>query len=345
MKGLWKYLSPFSPDQSGASAVLYGLGGIVLVCDAGGCAGNICGFDEPRWFKQKSAVFSAGLRDMDAILGRDDRLVDKLALAVADVEADFAAIIGTPVPAVIATDYHGLRRLAEKRIHKPVIVIESTGMGYYDDGEEKAYKELFKTFTQDEYICRKGVIGILGLTPLDSIHPADIEAVKECLQRNGYMDVRVYGEGGIEPIRAAGEAEKNLVLSPAGLKAAKYLQKKFGTPYEATYPVGHNEESVCDNWQDKRVLIVHQQVAANALRERLERHGATVCTATWFKAPEELCRDGDVQLKEEDDFIDMVESGGYDIIFADALFRRAVRNFSGTYVDFPHFAVSGRMDG
>ena len=77
MKGLWKYLSPFSPDQSGASAVLYGLGGIVLVCDAGGCAGNICGFDEPRWFKQKSAVFSAGLRDMDAILGRDDRLVDK----------------------------------------------------------------------------------------------------------------------------------------------------------------------------------------------------------------------------------------------------------------------------
>ena len=101
MKGLWKYLSPFSPDQSGASAVLYGLGGIVLVCDAGGCAGNICGFDEPRWFKQKSAVFSAGLRDMDAILGRDDRLVDKLALAVADVEADFAAIIGTPVPALL----------------------------------------------------------------------------------------------------------------------------------------------------------------------------------------------------------------------------------------------------
>ena len=53
MKGLWKYISPFAPDDSGAAAVLYGLNGIVVICDAGGCAGNICGFDEPRWFSGK----------------------------------------------------------------------------------------------------------------------------------------------------------------------------------------------------------------------------------------------------------------------------------------------------
>ena len=79
MRGLRKYLTPFAPDQSGAVSVLYELGGIIVICDAGGCTGNVCGFDEPRWFQNKSAVFSAGLRDMDAILGRDDRLVAKLA--------------------------------------------------------------------------------------------------------------------------------------------------------------------------------------------------------------------------------------------------------------------------
>ena len=79
MRGLRKYLTPFAPDQSGAVSVLFELGGIVVICDAGGCTGNVCGFDEPRWFEQKSAIFSAGLRDMDAILGRDDRLVAKLA--------------------------------------------------------------------------------------------------------------------------------------------------------------------------------------------------------------------------------------------------------------------------
>ena len=72
---------------------MYELGGIIVICDAGGCAGNVCGFDEPRWFEQKSAVFSApGLRDMDAILGRDDRLVAKLVDAAEKVEAGFAAL-------------------------------------------------------------------------------------------------------------------------------------------------------------------------------------------------------------------------------------------------------------
>ena len=31
MKGLYRYLSPFSPDQSGAVAVLYELGGIIVI--------------------------------------------------------------------------------------------------------------------------------------------------------------------------------------------------------------------------------------------------------------------------------------------------------------------------
>ena len=91
MRGLRKYLTPFAPDQSGAVSVLYELGGIIVICDAGGCTGNVCGFDEPRWFERKSAVFSAGLRDMDAILGRDDRLVAKLVDAAEKVEAGFAA--------------------------------------------------------------------------------------------------------------------------------------------------------------------------------------------------------------------------------------------------------------
>lgn len=115
MRGLRKYLTPFAPDQSGAVSVLYELGGIIVICDAGGCTGNVCGFDEPRWFERKSAVFSAGLRDMDAILGRDDRLVAKLVDAADKIDANFAAIVGTPVPAVIGTDYQALKRMCEKR--------------------------------------------------------------------------------------------------------------------------------------------------------------------------------------------------------------------------------------
>ena len=116
MKGLYRYLSPFSPDQSGAVAVLYELGGIIVILDAGGCAGNICGFDEPRWGHKQSAVYSAGIRDLDAILGRDERTIDKVGGAVEAVgNANFIALIGTPVPAVVGTDLKALARMCEKK--------------------------------------------------------------------------------------------------------------------------------------------------------------------------------------------------------------------------------------
>ncbi len=52
---------------------------------------------------------------MDAILGRDDRLVAKLADAVTKLDAKFAAIIGDAGSAVIGTDYHALKRMTEKK--------------------------------------------------------------------------------------------------------------------------------------------------------------------------------------------------------------------------------------
>ena len=72
MRGLRKYLTPFAPDQSGAVSVLYEFGGIIVICDAGGCTGNICGFDEPRWFESKSALFSAG-RSEERRVGKECR--------------------------------------------------------------------------------------------------------------------------------------------------------------------------------------------------------------------------------------------------------------------------------
>ena len=60
MRGLRKYLTPFAPDQSGAVSVLYEFGGIIVICDAGGCTGNICGFDEPRGLRAKAHCLVQG---------------------------------------------------------------------------------------------------------------------------------------------------------------------------------------------------------------------------------------------------------------------------------------------
>jgi nitrogenase molybdenum-iron protein alpha/beta subunit len=346
MKGLWKYISPFAPDQSGAAAVLYELGGIIVICDAGGCAGNVCGFDEPRWFTGRSAIFSAGLRDMDAILGRDDKLIEKLCHAAAQIDASFAAIIGTPVPSVIGTDYKALQRMAEKKLDLPIVTIDTTGMQLYDNGSEKAWLALFETFAAPVDAVEAGTLAVIGATPLDLNSLDAGQKLQQQLTQEGWQKVICYGMGAtLDDIRQAGRAAKNLVVAPAGLQAAQFLQDRFGTPYEVRYPlVTEPWQTACTEAKGKKILVIHQQVLANSLRTALRQHGAAAVTvATWFQLKDELKEEQDIALAEEDDLIQLVQQGGFDMILGDGSFKKALPFYEGTYIDVPHFAVSGRM--
>ena len=343
MRGLRKYLTPFAPDQSGAVSVLYELGGIIVICDAGGCTGNVCGFDEPRWFERKSAVFSAGLRDMDAILGRDDRLVAKLVDAAEKVEAGFAAVIGTPVPAVIGTDYQALKRMCEKKTDLPVLAVNTDGMELYDGGERKAYLELFKVFAREKLPVETGRVGILGMTPQDVSDLKAADKLREKFKSQGHQAV-CYGMGdGLDEVKKASSVEKNIVVSPAALECARYLEKTFGTPYEVGYPLV--EELVPDmEYAGKKILIVQQQVMAGSIRAELRKRGGDgkITVASWFSMEKDLLEEGDVSLKDEEDYMELVEKGRYDVIFADPCMKRMAKTFSGVFVDEVHFAVSGK---
>ena len=339
MRGLRKYLTPFAPDQSGAVSVLYELGGIVVICDAGGCTGNICGFDEPRWDCRRSAVFSAGLREMDAILGRDDKLVAELADAARRIDASFAAIVGTPVPSVIGTDYRALARMVQSKTGLRVLTVDTTGMELYDVGAEKAYLALFSRFAADRLPVVPGRIGVLGANPLDL---GDLSWAKTLLSR--LPGAVCYGmDSGLEAVAAASSAEKNLVVAPSGLKAARDLQARFGTPYACWDPLA--EDLLPDlDFAGKRILVIHQQITANTLREHLLERGAeTVHTATWFMQLPELTRAGDTRLQEEDDLKDLVRAGGYDLILGDQAQWPILAGYAGELADLPQFSVSGRM--
>lgn len=346
MRGLRKYLTPFAPDQSGAVSVLFELGGIVVICDAGGCTGNVCGFDEPRWFEQKSAIFSAGLRDMDAILGRDDRLVAKLADVVQKIDATFVAVIGTPVPAVIATDYLALKRMSEKKIKLPILTVDTDGMELYDKGEEKAFLELFKIFAIEKYQPEEDRIGILGMTPQDVSDLKAADKMRELFQQKYDQQAVCYGMGdGLEEIKKASSASKNIVVSPAALVAAQYLEKTFGTPYEISYPLAGELIPEMD-YTGKKILVVHQQVIADSIRRELKARGAEIVqVADWFMMKKEFREEGDVFLRDEDDYIEVVENGDFDIIFADECMKRMVPEFGGIFVNTRHFAVSGKLIG
>lgn len=308
MKGLRKVLTPFAPDQSGAVSVLYGLGGLIVIIDAGGCTGNICGFDEPRWQDIRSAVFSAGLRDMDAILGRDKLLVSKIADACEKIDASFVALIGTPVPATIATDYKALKRMLEKEISLPVLTIATDGMRLYDEGEALAYKAL-----ADEFISKDGSLDeiTLGRTPLT--------------YGSDFADIT------LEDYRKIGPSTKVTAASASGVEAAKRL----GIPYETFSSIAAD---LAGSIPSGKVLVCHDEVFGKTLRDK----GTDCDIATFFTLHDEIKQDGDKKITEEDEFTVLAVNGGYDVIVADESLKPLADGFKGQWIDAPFFALSGR---
>ena len=357
--GFRRFTTPFAPDQSGAVSVLYDMGGICVICDAGGCTGNICGFDEPRWFGSQSAVFSAGLRDMDAILGRDDRLVEKLFDASQIIPASFAAIVGTPVPAVIGTDYQALRRMSSRKTGLPVIAVNTDGMEYYDRGLEKTYIALLEEFcrqqkpvaaaglgTLDENKSgAAGIIGIWGYSPLDFAGILSEDDLREWVRQQGYREMICCGAGtGIEDLQKLAFAEKNIVLSPAGAAAARWLQKTYGTQWEYCIPGADRIlRTAAPDLPAGPTLIVHQQVLADSLCGILRRQGIQADSASFFMMKPDVKKDHDVQLREETDLRTLLEERHYTNVIVDRSMEPVIEGLPVNVFHLPHFAVSGEQ--
>ncbi len=80
-----------------------------------------------------------------------------------------------------------------------------------------------------------------------------------------------------------------------GTGSSEVSGKKFGTPYEIAYPLA---EELVPEWiiRGKKILIVQQQVIANAMRRgRCQKKNPgkkeAITAATWFMRKEEILTD------------------------------------------------------
>lgn len=363
IKGLRLFLSPFTPDQSGAESVFFGYNCMTVMLDAGGCIGNTCGFDEPRWKKKPGSVFSAALRDIDAILGSDEILIDKVRKAYEITKGDFISIIGTPITAVIGVDYKAMARLLENRLGIPVVSISTNGMELYDKGIEKAYMELLRKFApksnKKERIVDNNSIGLIGALPLDMYSENKEEMLDFIKKVNTVNDkepeIYTYGYGSLEnDILKYYEISKNIVISPAGIKSAKFMKSEYGIPYEAYYPLDKKLRDILKekirnsgiNKLDKpKILVIHQQFFANAVRDliREEMNYDNISVSTWFMLIDEYSKEGDQRLIEEGDLASLVDSENYNVIIGDPLLQMLIAENEALFIPLPHFAISGEL--
>ncbi len=368
MKGLFKVLPPFAPDYSGVCSVLYNLGGMVVVHDAGGCTGNITGYDEPRWYGNDSAIFSSELREIDAVLGDDDKMIKKIEDAANVLQRGFIALLGSPAPMVIGEDYQALACLLEKRTGLPVMAFDTNGINYYDSGASMAFLEIARRFVKPTWGTTEPLVNIIGATVLDLGQGGNVRKMSSLLKRAGFERVLCWGmDAGMEEIAGSARAVLNVVAAYSGLAAARFMESEYGIPYLVGIPIGsapaaefirsaaavlgkkkvaENDIFVKKTCDAGSVLVIGEQVMSNSIREclRMDMGVERVDVASFFKLNSGIREKGDVQLEQEADLLVLSKEGNYDLVVGDPLYRNLLNMKKGSrYVDFPHIALSSRL--
>lgn len=355
-------LPPFAPDYSGVCSALFELGGMIVIHDACGCTGNYTGFDEPRWYGSSSGVYCSVLRQIDAILGDDEKLIGRIMEAAAEMLPKFICVTGSPVPMVIGTDFQGIADELEQRTGLPAFGFSTTGLRLYDSGASDAFLALVRRFGKKEETEEKR-INLLGLTPLDFYTNGNAEAVCSCFEQAGYTVGTSLAMGAsLEEIMTCGRAQANIVVSQSGLAAANDMYERLGIPYVVGLPVGKKPteellrllEQTCRDGKNrmaapprpgKQALILGERVISEAIgRCLVQDHGLENAAAVSIFTPNaELTHPGGLHASGEAE-IATVMNDGYELVIGDPMFRRLLAPDSrAKFVDFPSPAVSSKL--
>ena len=364
MRKLCIKLPPMAPDYSGVCSALYELGGMSVIHDASGCTGNYTGFDEPRWYDNQRLVFCSGLRELDAVLGDDQKLINKVIMAAKDLKPEFITVLGSPVPMIIGSDFTGIAMEIENMTNIPSLGFDTTGLNYYDVGVSKAYLQLAKRFVKPCDVKEEKTVNILGATPLDYSINENITDLMALLERNGYKVNACWSmHSTLEAIKETTKAEMNIVISVAGLALARYLEKHYQMPYITAVPVGKSGEArlvtalkegqvkveeVTETTTEnqKRVLIIGEQILSNSIRAYLkdEYQVGQVDVATLFELDKHLASQEDMAIESELHLIKVLKEDYYDMVIGDPLFKQLLPSYSkAEFVELPHVAVSSRL--
>lgn len=366
-------MPPFAPDYSGVASSLFELGGMIVIHDASGCTGNYLGYDEPRWMNSTSIVFCSGLRHMDAVLGNDKKLVKRMIEAAESLHPAFIALLGSPVPMVIGTDYDGIASEVEEATGIPSFGFDTKGTVFYDKGIAMGTIALLKRFAPAAKPREKqnDTINLVGLTPLDFGTSGNAEAMCALFEKSGVKIVSSLSMGlSLDDLKRSPSAALNVALSYAGIEIAKYMERAYHIPYIAGVPLGDGEamltavrrylsgeksESGCvwktasdtDGTQTprKRILIAGEQVASCSIRSELRRISKTadIDAAYLFNSFPEYAEARDLKAVCERELMDLVNGGSYTDIVADPLVGELIKDASVRFHGLPHVAVSSKV--
>ena len=251
MRQAYRIIPIYTADVSGVCSALYELGGMTVMHDPSGCNSTYNTHDEIRWYDEDSLIFISGLTEIDAIMGNDEKFIHDIEEAASELKPHFIALASSPIPYMNGTDFPAIAEVTEQDTGIPTFAVPTNGMHDYVRGAGMALEAIAEHFVlpkshaedvsnkNTEEKGRNRLVNLLGVTPLD-FGPLDhAETMKHSLEQYGWRINSMWAMGdSLDQLSKSADAAVNVVVSSVGLRAAKVLQRKFGTPYVVGAPVG-----------------------------------------------------------------------------------------------------------
>ncbi|MBO5373188.1 MAG: oxidoreductase [Lachnospiraceae bacterium] len=364
-------LPPFSPDYSGVCSALFPFDALTVLHDASGCTGNYTGYDEARWFRSRSPIYCSGLREIDAILGDDEKLIQKVLYALEDVKPEIIALVGSPVPMVIGADMEGIAAEIESRTGIMSVGFATTGIRYYPQGIEMVYKNVVQRILKEdetEAVREENTVNIFGATPIDFGRSNTIEDLTKLLADNGIkVNQALWENVKKSDVVQLKNAACNIVVSHAGIALAEYMKKHYGIPYVTELPYG---ECYAFLWLEKlkkvmantckesyqpvkkeeynesaqaKILIIGEQLQCNSIRNAIWAETKEVCDVAGICGWDtRFAKANDSFLESEAEIERSLNDEKYDCIIGDPLYQDLLHAKKNFY-EVAHYAVSSKI--
>ncbi|MCH4170081.1 MAG: hypothetical protein LKF36_02530 [Lactobacillus sp.] len=344
----------YTGDVSGVCSALYELGGMIVIHDAAGCGATYSAFDEPRWYSHDGLVFVSGLTENQAILGDDQQLINDTIESAQALQPKFIALVGSPIPMITAVDFPAIARELETATGIPTMGFEATGMHSYIAGAARAFAGLAEKMVREPDTKTPALrLNILGVTPLDFGINGSAQGLRQVFEAQGIPVQAVWAMGAsLADIEASANASVNLVVSAAGLKAARVLQQRFDMPYVVGVPYGpqHTAKLIAALQQtlgdrqnrvvgkvqrDPKTVIIGESVTALSLVQALNLPATVLCPVT---SDAEILSQGVIKTNSEADLLPYLKAAT--TIIADPLYQPICPK-AARLVPLPHVAFSG----
>lgn len=367
MRQAYRIIPIYTSDVSGVCSALYELGGMVVIHDPSGCNSTYNTHDEIRWYNQDSLIFISGLTEIDAVMGNDEKFLSDIKEAAGELHPKFIALVSSPIPFMNGTDFPALAKVLETETGIPAFAVPTNGMHDYVYGAGKALEEIARRFVPEQMEDRNGserTVNLLGATPLDFGPISKVEELKKNLEQYEWKVISTWAmEDSLEDLAQAGKAEMNLVISSVGLRAAKMLKEKYGTPYVIGTPYKEYAERISEvlekriqipaiedrrreNLQgtgnsEKIITLIGEPVTIGSLAAIIERryHYKTRILCPLENA-EGLLGEHDLKICGEEEMENALKNA--QIVVADPLYR-PICPVECEFYERAHIAFSGRM--